>query len=387
MNSRVHRVAIIAAVMTAGSIILNSPVRGQSSQPEEMAAPVEGVHPDMIPDELQSRFEMKEFEVQPNSDVLVLKDGRRVEVYFLRAYGDELVFFVKHDDVTFARERLRRSDVRTVLLGESLERDPLAPPQIRRARKQPVVKRNILAGAFTGRQDASTQWHIRFRSSINKQIAFSEDATEFGTVEIESVHVSQDRRHKSSTWSMGRYHLYAPGSVNNEDWVLTLSSMTHSQRDAGRHTNWSTGRLADDTLIVTFADTADSFRLEWSNLSSGTWTSLPQITFRRMRARGHSPGGPHRGEPTRVPLQKTLVRLREVPQGNVMLGQHAAPKLAAIGGSSGHHVRLTTPSGSWIVRQPQERSMQERYRLAFLKRRAKNDGRLPESRRSVSPLR
>ena len=119
-------------------------------------------------------------------------------------------------------------------------------------------------------------WTLTFRSETNKPLAYSEDATEYGSVVIEGKRDDRDTEYKSRTRSIGTYELYAPGTVNNSEWVLYLSKMAHYEKERfAREGTWNSGVLSDDILIVEFRDQErDSFQLHWSNHSSKAWGSL-----------------------------------------------------------------------------------------------------------------
>ncbi len=239
-----------------------------------------GVSPYEIPNTYRSRVRRGLYEETPVPDVLVLEDGRRVEAYFLQAYGDRFVYYEKEGDRVWGRAAIPRSHVRTVLRGEYLERDPVAPA-IRIGAKQPVRKSDVLSGSFSGKQDRWTTWRFRFYSESHKPGTYTEDATEFGSFVLESWR--ERGPYRGSTWSTGTYFLYAPRTVNNEDWVLVLEEISHVERDRTDHRSWLTGSVPNDTLIVKFSADGDRFGLLWSNLSSGTWSALPQVEFQRER--------------------------------------------------------------------------------------------------------
>ncbi len=254
-----------------------------------------GVAPEEIPDAFRSRIYRSSGEETPVPDVLVLKNGRKIEAYFLQAYANRLVFYFKENARSFVREEIPRSMVASVLYGQYLDRDPNEPRLIERARKQPVPKKDVLAGRYRGAQDRFTTWRAVFHSETNKPLPYAEDATEYGTFVIESGRALPSG-YANETWSMGRYSLFAPKTVNNEEWVLELTEVTHSERDRTDHVSWFSGAIQDDILIVEFSPHG-GFRLHWSNLSAGAWTTLPQVEF-------HPAGGPGgragRGAPARI---------------------------------------------------------------------------------------
>src|SRR4030095_15855210 len=127
-------------------------------------------------------------------------------------------------------------------------------------------KDDILHGDFTatrGRRQP-IDFRITFTSETDKVGEFVEDATDSGVLEIQS-------RTRDKSWTpershavrgMRRYHLYAPGSVNNSDWVLVLSQMVQYEKDQeGRETTLTTSSILDETFIVRFDTEKDSFWL------------------------------------------------------------------------------------------------------------------------------
>ncbi len=259
-----------------------TPTRGSRIQPHDG-----GVPPEDVPDSFRSRIYRGLDEERPFPDVLVLKNSRKIEAYFLQAYGNRFVFYVKESERSWVREEIPRSAVSSVLYEQYLERDPTEPRLIRVARKQPVRKRNVLAGRFSGVQDRYTTWQFTFHSETNKPLPYSEDATEYGTFVIESRRSMPQSRYTNSTWSMGNYYLYAPHTVNNDAWALSLTGVAHAEKDRTDHVSWLSRSLPDEIFIVQFSED-DKFRLQWSNLSSGAWTILPQVQFQRDRNRGRS---------------------------------------------------------------------------------------------------
>src|SRR5512145_2144400 len=63
---------------------------------------------------LRSRVVRAPGEVVEVPDVLTLKDGTSLEAYWLAAYGDRLVFFVKETEGSWLREEVSRADVAEV---------------------------------------------------------------------------------------------------------------------------------------------------------------------------------------------------------------------------------------------------------------------------------
>lgn len=225
-------------------------------------------------------------------DVITLKDGRKLEAYFLNIYRDSFVFYVKETERSWLREVASRSDIAAVDFHQYLEKDPVAPKKIAAAVKQPVPKDDFLSGVFTGAQGRYTRWKATFQSEADKRVDSSEDATDYGTVELESVfhqRVGQSSR-SHEVHRRGKYYLYAPGTVNNQEWVLVLSEVLESEADkAGLETSLFTTYIPDETLILYFSPERDSFRLQWSNLGAWTWSSITQVNFQRVSDEGQPP--------------------------------------------------------------------------------------------------
>jgi hypothetical protein len=232
---------------------------------------------------LRYRIARAPYEFVETPDVVTLKDGTKLEAYFLQTYGDWFVFYVKETGQSWLKEEVPRALVARVDFDQYLERDPVEPRVIERAKKQPVPKDEILAGTFTARRGRFSTWRMTFRSEVDKQRPHSEDATEYGIFEVES-HSDQSTatsRFEHKTRSSGKYFLYAPGTVNNKDWVLVLAEVVQSEVDKGKDIVVFTDTMADETMIIDFSDEADAFRLEWSNLGGWSWTSLVDLRFRR----------------------------------------------------------------------------------------------------------
>ena len=272
-----------------------------------------------LPDTYRSRVVRGWNEEVPRPDVLVLTDGTEIEAYFLQAYRQRVVYYEKESQRSWIRAELPRSRIALVRYGEYLDKDP-AGPVIRVARKQPTAKRNVLAGSFTGHQDDDTVWTMTFHSESHKPAARGEDAVEYGTFVLKSRRVQPDGSYEGTSWSAGEYALFAPNSVRNNEWVLTVSEVAHNERDRTDHASFFTSSLPDDAFIVRFSPRRDSFRLLWSNLSSGAWTSLPQIEFR------HTETTP----PQRTPYEP--VRRTIKPRERVRLQPVAAPPRTRLGG-------------------------------------------------------
>ncbi len=298
MRNLSSKCSAVSSVLGLGALIAvagaNTDLEAQAIQPSASIQLHEGgVAPEEIPDAFRSRVYRNPGEETPIPDVLVLKNGLKIEAYFLQAYANRLVFYFKENGRSFVREEIPRSKVASVLYEQYVERDSSEARLIKRSRKQPVRKKNVLAGKYKGVQDRYTMWDVVFHSETNKPLPYAEDATEYGTFVIES-HRTMPSGYANETWNMGRYSLYAPKTVNNEEWVLELTQVTHSERDRTDHVSWFSGSIQDDILIVQFSPRG-GFRLAWSNLSSGAWTILPQVEFQPAGGSGRSPGGPSGG--------------------------------------------------------------------------------------------
>ena len=375
MRNLSGKCSAVSSVLGLGALIAvagaNADLDAQAIQP---AAPIQlhegGVAPEEIPDAFRSRIYRSPGEETPVPDVLVLKNGQKIEAYFLQAYTGRLVFYFKENARYFVREEIPRSKVASVLYEQYLEHDPTELRLIKRGRKQPVRKKNVLAGKYKGVQDRYTTWFVVFHSETNKPLPYAEDATEYGTFVIESYR-TMPSGYANKTWNMGRYSLYAPKTVNNEEWALELTQVTHSERDRTDHVSWFSGSIQDDILIVQFSPRG-GFRLAWSNLSSGAWTTLPQVEFQPAGGSGggssdggHSPGRirPGRGSGARVhlvsaPPTEAPVRVqpyRSMPRTSAPAS--VAPESAA---------------RAWVLGTSTTRATS--LRRAFLARRAKKPG-------------
>jgi hypothetical protein len=253
-------------------------------------------------------------------DVLTLKDGRKLEAYFLNVYGDWLVFYVKDDERSWLKEELPRTEVVSVDFDQYLPKDPLLPRSIGPSSKQPVPKDDFLGGVFEAAKGRNTRFKLTFTSEIDKLFNYTEDATDYGTVEVESQSASGSGKDARSheVGGSGRYYLYAPGSINNSEWVLLLSEVVVREVDKGFDTTLFTNVVPDEAFICRFDPVKDAFRLEWSNLGSWTWSSLTDMTFRRTGV-----DRPPREEPVR---QRTPGRREFVErEPTLVLASRAAP--------------------------------------------------------------
>ncbi|MGQ9589697.1 MAG: hypothetical protein ACUVYA_05310 [Planctomycetota bacterium] len=261
---------------------------------------------------LRYRVARSPYERVQTPDVVVLKDGTELEAYFLEAYGDWFVFYVKETANSWLKEEIPRAYVEKVDFGQYLPRDPIEPPSIEPARKQPVPKEEVLAGVFEGSSGRATRWRISFRSEIDAHRDHAEDATEYGEVEVRSDSCQElgGTRYAHGTRAEGRYFLYAPGTVNNREWVLVLSDIVHSTIERSPEAGFFTERIADETFILRFDREEDAFRLEWSNLGNWSWVSLVGVRFERAaEASPKTPELPPRAAPR--PDRRPAARGRE----------------------------------------------------------------------------
>ena len=289
---------LLGLLATAGSML-----------PADEADPLRDPRLGGSPGRLRYRVVRSPTEEVPTPSVLTLDNGTRLEAYFLETYGDWFVFYVKEGGTSWLKEELPRARVTSVNLDSYLPQDPIQPKRIEAAEKQPVPKDDILHGVFTaarGRRQP-IDFRLSFTSETDKIGEFVEDATDFGVVEVES-------RTRDKTWNpershavrgMGRYHLYAPGSVNNSDWVLVLSQVVQYEKDLqGRETVLTTSSILDETFIVRFDPEKESFRLEWSTVGEWTWGSLLGMTFTR---RDETEPAPRPRTDPRAPRSKPIL--------------------------------------------------------------------------------
>lgn len=298
-------------------------VRSLASEGPRTGSPYESLRDPRLGGEkgkLRYRVARSPYECVETPDVVVLKDGTELEAYFLEAYGDWLVFYVKETATSWVKEEIPRAYVEKIDFWQYLPRDPIEPPSIEPARKQPVPKEEVLAGVFEGASGRATRWRISFRSTVDAHRDHSEDATEYGEVEVRSDS-SQDLggiRYAHGTRAEGRYFLYAPGTVNNREWVLVLSEIVHSTIERSPEAGFSTERIPDETFILRFDPGKDSFRLAWSNVGNWSWTSLVGVRFERVaeaspKAPERSPGASERSpkaapRPDRRPAARSRER-------------------------------------------------------------------------------
>ncbi len=219
MRNLSSKCSAVSSVLGLGALIAvagaNADLEAQAIQPSASIQLHEGgVAPEEIPDAFRSRVYRNPGEETPIPDVLVLKNGLKIEAYFLQAYANRLVFYFRENGRSFVREEIPRSTVASVLYEQYVERDATESRLIKRSRKQPVRKRNVLSGKYKGVQDRYTIWDVVFHSETNKPLPYAEDATEYGTFVIES-HRTMPSGYANETWNMGRYSLYAPRTVNN----------------------------------------------------------------------------------------------------------------------------------------------------------------------------
>jgi len=232
---------------------------------------------------LRYRIARHSSEVVDVPDVITLKDGSKLEAYFLHVYRDWFVFYLKETETSWVREEIPRSEVKAVDAYQYLPEDPTSPRQIVAAAKQPVPKEAVLAGVFAA-ESRNSRWRLTFRSRIDRHAGWSEDATDYGEVTIESS-FSQRAGGKllsRRTEARAGYNLYRPGTVRNDEWVLVLFDIVQRESDQeGREITLGTTLVSDETFILYFSPQEDAFRLAWSNLGGWTWASLTGIRFER----------------------------------------------------------------------------------------------------------
>jgi len=262
-------------------------------------------------------------EVVEIPDVITLKDGARIEAYFLNVYGDWYVFYVKETETSWLREELPRSEIASVEELQYLDRDPVSPRRIVAARKQPVPKEDLLSGVFTAAQGRHVKWEITFESEIDLYAAWSEDATDYGRVIIQSKSVrrADGVRLSHRAEARARYYLYAPHTVNNEDWVLLVSDAIQKATEYGSEKSLSTLPVPDETFILYFSPERDTFRLAWSNLGGWTWAALTQLSFRRVAAPPDAPKSETEKMPPRKRAEERLIPIRS-PGARQILADH-----------------------------------------------------------------
>lgn len=292
---------------------------------------------------LRYRVVRAPYELVETPDVVVLRDGTELEAYFLEAYGDWLVFYVKESANSWVKEEIPRSYVERIDFEQYLTRDPIEPPSIERARKQPVAKEEILSGAFEGSRGRFTRWKIVFRSEIDTYSNHTEDATEYGEFEVRSDRCQDidGTRYAHGTRAFGRYSLYAPGTVNNRDWVLVLSEVVYSRIDRSPEAGFATERLPDESFVVRFGPEKDSFQLDWSTLGHGSWSALVGIPFERSPSAEPSKTAEPRSKDTKIPSPPPAPLRRD--SGRDLVADAGEPRE----GRAPDGRRARSPSGDW----------------------------------------
>jgi hypothetical protein len=229
-------------------------------------------------------------------DIIILRDGRRITAHFLQTQGSSFVYYAKEGQ-SWVKEEVARSRVATIQVAGGPEPPaPGTPPAIEPAAKQPTPRDDLLSGVFAAAKGRSARFKLAFTSEIDKLIDEVEDATDFGVVEIETSVASgagRDARSHEVSGS-GRYALYAPGRVNNRDWVLVLTEVVLREVDRGLDTSLFTSVAPDEIFILRFGAGKDSFQLEWSNVGNHTWGTLTSMTFRRAADAREEPRCPER---------------------------------------------------------------------------------------------
>ena len=171
--------------------------------------------------------------------------------------------------------------------GQRLDTHPLQATAIRSAKKQPAEKREVLAGVYTGIRGRYSSWRAEFHSQIGKPEDYSEDATEYGTFTMVNSYrqSSRDAKFAHEVHVRGNYHLYAPGAVNNDDWLLVCTDVVFGERDQSPQQSLATRVLPYEAFMVKFFDRSYSaFRLEWSTVGESAWAGVTQLTFERPAA-------------------------------------------------------------------------------------------------------
>lgn len=330
-------------------------------------------------------------EIQAPS-VVTLKGGVRREAYFLSVYGERVVYYVKETDTSWLKEEVAREEIESIDFDEYLEKDPTLPRKIEPARKQPARKDDLLAGVFTARQGRRFEWTAIFSSEIDKALDFAEDATDYGVFELQSTFVDtasedlppellprgggyntllgrREGRHfrAHSVKTRGRYFLFAPGAINNDEWVLVLSGGEQREVDrSGRETSLLVSQVPDEVFILYFSPSRRAFELAWSNVGTRNWSSPVGPRFERLARTGPGegdadrPGGAagSRSEPASDRAVEPPVSLPGAPrsQKRILAGELDRPdaRLAQEDASNGS-TRHVHPESPWRIngwRQP-----------------------------------
>ncbi len=227
-------------------------------------------------------------------DLLVLKNGQLVEAWGLGVSGDRISFRTRDARGTWFGDSVSKTTVATIHIGRSrLEHEaleaarttPVEPPRVEIAEEQPVRKLEVLSGKFLAKQGKFTNWTFSFSSELNKYYTFAEDATEYGQFMLRSYHQKPGlggRSQENEVIAKGKYFLYAPGSIGNEDWVLNLSNVVYIENDISPRRTFFSDRLPDEVLIVKFSEDGRVMQLRWANHSGWQWTAPVQQTYYRL---------------------------------------------------------------------------------------------------------
>jgi hypothetical protein len=233
-------------------------------------------------------------------DLVRFKHGRVAEVWNLSVQGDRVTFLSRDERLGWREEAHSKTKIRAIEPGRSLdelrrEQAQLllqAPPKITAAEKRPTPKQEILAGRFIAKQGDHTRWSFRFTHEHHKYYTHAEDATEYGQFLLRSYRFETNGDRvltESEVVAKGKYFLYAPGAIGNDDWVLNLSSVVYIENDIEPQKTYFSERLPDEVFLVKFAPDGKVFHLAWANHSGWQWTAPVEQTFYRS---GTSPAVP-----------------------------------------------------------------------------------------------
>ncbi len=227
-------------------------------------------------------------------DLLFYKDGRIIEAWDLTVKRQAVDYtYYGADDKRFER-RDTKHRILAIQFGRTLQdylkeqnqAEKPATPVVAPAKKQPVKKKEVLAGTYFAKQGRFTKWTATFTSQIHKYYTSAKNATEYGTFLIKShmfQPTAEDKTHESEVIAKGQYFLYAPGVFGNKNWVLNLTKVSYTENDISPRASVYTERLRDEVFIVNLSKDGNVFNLEWANQEGWQWVSPTQQTFYRAK--------------------------------------------------------------------------------------------------------
>jgi hypothetical protein len=264
-------------------------------------------------------------------DLLFFPAGRIEEAWDLAISGATVSFRKRGADGGYVDESVPKSELRSILIGRTLE-SYLAeaartaapePVEVTEAEKQPAPRAEILAGRFAAMQGRYTRWTFSFMSEINKYYADAENATEYGVFFLRSHQrrpVGETGVQENEVIARGKYFLYAPGTMSNDEWVLNLSSVVYIENDISPRKTFFSDRLPDEVFIVKLSRDGRVMDLKWANHAGWQWSAPVEQTYYRIGDPPASLGGAAQRADRRV-VSLLPPKLREEPAAGRELGR------------------------------------------------------------------